>query len=279
MHSTPWTSQQRSKGHLVSERIPSPGISSKSAAQNKQKQATSKNQSPEINRLQKLISYIQNPPPLSKSGSDEGCFCLGQQAHKISPYTPICMSCGMILCELNQPYRSCPFNSCGQPLLSALAKSALIDSLNEKVGMTIVEEENTRRREEEDRRRAAGAFPQLGPSATTGPTKSSPATPHKVLSLTQKGAVLTTTRKMVPTSPAAQPTKVDTTIPVHRVPPPPQEPSRYPINNARGEWQSLRLDRMIYVPPVVEQNKAGGSRKSKKARQKKEEDNAVEMRI
>lgn len=268
MHSTPWTSQQRSKGHLVSDRIQSSSTQPKAAVPNKQKQGTSKNQSPEVNRLQKLISYIQNPPPLPKTASDESCFCLAQE-HKIAPYAPLCMSCGMILCELNQPYRVCPFKSCGQPLLTAQGRAALIESLNAKVAMTILEEENMRRKEEEERRRAAGAFPQLGPTnshPSVPAAKSSPAAPHKVLSLTGKGAVLTTTRKTVPASPA-QPVKADTTVPIHRVPPPPpQELIRGPSNNAVGGWQSLRMERMMYVQPQTEQRKAGGSKKPKKAR-------------
>lgn len=298
MHSTPWTSNQRSKGHLVSERIPSPRVQPP-AKQTNASQSNKQPQSPEVARLQKLISYIQNPPPLTSKADTEaagGCFCLAQ-VHKLSPYTPLCTSCGLVLCELNEPYRSCPFKpACGQALLSPQARSALIDSLNEKVAITLVEEENVRRREEEDRRRAAGAFPTLGPAgpglglgpaaATAAGAKSAPAAPHKVLSLTQKGAVLTTTRKIKTTTTTSTMAPVaafksDTTIPVHRIPPPPQEPVRYPADTTRGEWESLRSTRMVYVPPPQaeqQQPKAKGSKKSKKGQAKQEESGAGNTR-
>jgi len=261
--STPWTSQ-RSKGYVVSDRIQPSGAGSKSAVQsNKQKQSTSKQQSPEVNRLQKLISYLQNPPPLSKAEDEVGCFCLAQ-VHKISPHTPLCMSCGLILCELNQPYRPCPFKPCGQDLLAGQARAALIDSLKEKVVQTIAEEEDIRRKEEEERRRAAGAFPELGPGSSPTPTKSSPAAAHKVLSLTQKGAILTTTRKVL-TPPPAQSSKVDTAVPVPRVPAPPQQPVRFLSRDLKGDWESLRSSRMVYVPPPQVGQTARGSKKSKNA--------------
>jgi Putative zinc finger motif, C2HC5-type len=259
--STPWTSQ-RSKGHVVSDRIQSPSAGSKTAAQ---KQTSSKHQSPEVNRLQKLISYLQNPASLPKSESEEGCFCLAQ-VHKISLYAPLCISCGLILCDLNQPYRACPFNSCGQTLLAPQARAALITTLGEKIAITIAEEENMRRKEEEDRRRAAGAFPQLGPgSSSPMPTKPISSAPHKILSLTQKGAILTTVRK-TPTPPPTRPFKVDTTVPVSRIPPPPQEAVRFPVMDMKGDWQSVRSTRMVYVPlPQAEQS---GSKISKKARRR-----------
>lgn len=268
--STPWTSQ-RPKGHIISDRIQSPSTAaSKTAAQTKQKQGSSKQQSPEVNHLLKLISYLQNPTSLPKSeGETEGCFCLAQ-VHKISPHTPLCMSCGLILCDLNQPYRGCPFKGCGQTLLSPRAQAALIESLNEKIAITIAEEETTRRKEEEDRRRAAGAFPQLGPgSSTPAPIKPTPSAPHKVLSLTQKGAILTIVRK-TSTPPPTRPFKLDTTVPVCRIPPPPQEPVRLPVKDMKGHWESLRSPRMVYVPPPPVGTSAG-PKGSKKARQRQQQ--------
>jgi hypothetical protein len=265
--STPWT--QRSKGHLVSDRI-QPQTSAGGSKTAAQKQSSTKHQSPEVNHLQKLISYLQNPASLPKSENEEGCFCLAQ-VHKISPYTPLCMSCGLILCDLNQPYRACPFNSCRQALLAPQARAALITALGEKIAITIAEEENMRRKEEEDRRRAAGAFPQLGPGVSSPtPTKPISSAPHKILSLTQKGAILTTVRK-TPTPPPTRPFKVDTTVPVSRIPPPPQEPVRFPATDVKGDWQSVRSTRMVYVPPPQAERSGGGSKLSKKARRRQQQ--------
>src|SRR5258706_1234445 len=115
--------------------------------------------SPAVTALQKLISHIEKPPPKSASGGS--CFCQSR-THPLSPYTPQCMSCGLVLCSLNPPFHPCPFADCSAPLLADHAKRALVDQLSAQVAQTIADEEDTRRREDEARVRAAGAVPDLG---------------------------------------------------------------------------------------------------------------------
>ncbi|KAG8806432.1 hypothetical protein FRC17_004995 [Serendipita sp. 399] len=248
---TAWSSQ-RPKGTLTSDRISS---SSPRAGSSSQSQKTP--QSPAVQKLQKLITQIQQSASTkpgvnvatiggAKEANDPGCFCLSQ-AHKLSPYVPICTSCGLILCELNQPYRLCPFKECKQPLLTPHTRTALIDQLTEKIASTIAEEEATKKREEEERKVAAGAFPSLGPAQSKAQAQAP--TTHKVLSITQKGAVLTTVRRTPPVSTSSLP-KPETPPPIQRVPPPPATgPAHLKEKPGMGTWESLSSPRHIYVPP------------------------------
>lgn len=127
--------------------------------QQQQQHAPPPTVSPAVTALQRLISHIENPPPKSASGGS--CFCQSR-THPLSPYTPLCMSCGLVLCSLNPPFHPCPFADCSAPLLAVHAKRALVDQLSAQVAQTIADEEDTRRREDEARVRAAGAFPELG---------------------------------------------------------------------------------------------------------------------
>ncbi|PVG00787.1 hypothetical protein CPB86DRAFT_840940 [Serendipita vermifera] len=274
---TPTTAWSKSaKGQLLSDRIPnqprtpSPNPGGKGKGSNPQ--ASKQPQSPEVTRLQQLISKISTDKQKGK-GPIEGCFCLARN-HKLSPYVPICRSCGLILCELNQPYNACPFGACNQPLLTAQSRNALLDSLNEQVAKTIIEEEEAKRRQEEEARRAAGAFPQLAPSSAASHSKQQnnkpvqPPGPHKVLSLTQKGAVLTV-RKSTP-SPSNKPKEIkDVPPPVVRVPPPKDGPDYIMPKNNAGPWENLRAERIIYVPPPKSvSTRPQGSKNARKSRQK-----------
>lgn len=291
---TAWSlsQQQRSRGVLTSERIspqPSRGHSPnlRSSKLPGQPQASSTSSSPEVLQLQKIITQLQqsaSPKPGAnvniggvKDRVEQGCFCLAQ-THKLSPYTPLCVSCGLILYELHPPYRNCPFTPCGQPLLTPQARTVLIQTLNDKIVAMIEAEEIKRRREEEERRQAAGAFPMLAPSSslhvpgTSGKPRTPPPpssnTPHKVLSLTQKGAVLTTTvRKTTPT-PSAQGTKGDPKPVVQRVPMPPEEPVSFKPKENMAPWESLRFPRIIYEPPPPPANPRQPTKRQKKGQKK-----------
>jgi hypothetical protein len=237
---TPWT--HRSKGHLPSDRIQR----SDGKGRNQSNQPA-KQRSPEVKQLYKLISNLQDPKSVTET--DEGCFCLAQ-VHTLSQYVPICESCGLILCELNPPYRDCPFKSCSQALLSPQARAALIETLNDKIAQIVANEEQARRREVEEQKRAAGAFPQLGKGSATQPVgKVAPAATHKVLSLTSKGAVLTTVRKSTP--PPSRAIKQDTTPVIQRIRPPPPEPVHFIPPKTMSPWESLRTERLVYIPSVA----------------------------
>jgi len=123
----------------------------------------------------------------------DACFCQAR-VHAVSEYTPICTSCGLVLCAQQPPYRACPH--CGAPLLSPPARNALVAQLEELRAQTLAEEEEARERKEEALRVAEGAFPVLGGSgaapsggsATGGKGKGGGMTPgpgagHRVLSV------------------------------------------------------------------------------------------------
>ncbi|KAG8850859.1 hypothetical protein FRC20_001920 [Serendipita sp. 405] len=284
--STPWSSQ-RSKGTFVSDRLSAPNSrggspsQSQKATKSSQTQPQPQSQSPAVQKLQKLITHLQQSASTkpganvatiggAKEANDPGCFCLSQ-AHKLSPYVPLCASCGLILCELNQPYRLCPFKECRQPLLTPHARTALIEQLNEKIASTIMEEEVAKKREEEERRIAAGAFPSLAPSQPTSKAQS-PAT-HKVLSITQKGAVLTTIRRTPPVSTSNLP-KADALPPIQRVPAPSNGPAHFKEKTDMGTWESLRSPRHMYVsPPKNEQDNP--SKKGRNRRKKGQDDQST----
>ena len=106
--------------------------------------------------------------------------------HALSIYTPICTSCGLVLCAQQPPYRACPH--CSAPLLSPPARNALVAQLEELRAQTLVEEEEAREREEEALRHAEGAFPVLGGSGAGGRGKGGGVNTaagggHRVLSL------------------------------------------------------------------------------------------------
>ena len=106
--------------------------------------------------------------------------------HALSEYTPICTSCGLVLCAQQPPYRACPH--CSAPLLSPPARNALVAQLEELRAQTLVEEEEAREREEEALRHAEGAFPVLGGSGAGGRGKgggvnTAASAGHRVLSL------------------------------------------------------------------------------------------------
>lgn len=116
---------------------------------------------------------------IKEKASTRSCFCQGPspplplptlanpretaRQHSLSPYTPLCPRCGLVLCALNAPISPCP--SCTHsPLLSPTSIATHISSLRSSRA-SILEREKRRgevRREEEERERAAVRFPTLG---------------------------------------------------------------------------------------------------------------------
>ena len=86
--------------------------------------------------------------------------------HELSEYTPLCSSCGLVLCALQPPHRPCPH--CAVPLLAPPARAALVAQLEELRACTLKEEEAAREREAEELRLAEGAFPALLSSGGAG---------------------------------------------------------------------------------------------------------------
>jgi Putative zinc finger motif, C2HC5-type len=82
--------------------------------------------------------------------------------HALSEYTPLCSSCGLVLCALQPPHRPCPH--CSTPLLAPPARAALLAQLEELRAQVLTEEAEAREREAEELRLAEGSFPALSGS-------------------------------------------------------------------------------------------------------------------
>jgi len=171
---TPWAS---SRGSLISDRIRPSGQSQPAKpekGQGKGKGRGGNAAAPEpllstaVRRLDELISGLTATTTAVATATTPGvtvdrdaCFCQAR-AHALSEYTPICTSCGLVLCAQHPPYRACPH--CGAPLLSPPARNMLVAQLEELRARTLVEEDEEREREAEALRLAEGAFPVLGGS-------------------------------------------------------------------------------------------------------------------
>jgi hypothetical protein len=158
------------------------------------------------------------------------------RGHPISPYTPICFRCGLILCNVNLPQFACPH--CASPLVSPSERDTLIKRLENQIVDTLAKEAAERERLIAEARQAAGAFPTLSstvqPNYSASSSSSSlhllpPEPPvHKVLSLnskTKRPVLSTFTRKT--SSPAASnaPSRNEVEDEPDRLPPPPKEVS------------------------------------------------------
>ncbi|EIM86403.1 uncharacterized protein STEHIDRAFT_42338, partial [Stereum hirsutum FP-91666 SS1] len=85
--------------------------------------------------------------------------CLARN-HNLSSHTPLCTSCGLILCALQPPYFPCPH--CSSPLLTPSQQLSHLSSLALQLSETLEREENQRLQAIENAKKAAGAFPVLG---------------------------------------------------------------------------------------------------------------------
>ena len=197
-------------------------------------------------------------------------FAIAARMHPLSPYTPICRACGLILCELNLPHAACPH--CSSALLIPAARTALVESLDTQIADTLAKEEDERARAVQVARAAAGAFPTLSASASASAAASRASTPgsgsetqalaghpanqtHKVLSLNPKTkrvkvesytppAAISLSRAASKEKPAEEPE-------YKRVPAPPGEVvvSRTQPD-AQRPWANVRGLNVTYVPPA-----------------------------
>lgn len=174
---TPWVSHST----LLSDRIrppsrsPQPTKSEKGKGKAKAATPEPPPRSAAVRKLDELLdglrsSSTSNQQPKNEtrkattaqgagaSADREGCFCQAR-IHALSEYTPICSSCGLVLCALQLPHLPCPH--CSSPLLTPPARAALLAQLEELRAYALQEEAEAREREAEDMRLAEGAFPAL----------------------------------------------------------------------------------------------------------------------
>ncbi|KAJ2913618.1 hypothetical protein MD484_g6796, partial [Candolleomyces efflorescens] len=273
---TPWAS-------LPSDRIPAPRPSqsssqSKSSAKGKGKGAPEPPKSPAVHKLVKAIKDLREAS-LVDPDPKGGCFCQSR-THPLSTYTPLCLSCGLVLCSINQPHYACPH--CLAPLVPSNARrSELLEVIEGELAEQERHEEEERIRLEEERKAAAGAFPTLGHSASTSgaatPAQPAPTT-HKVLSIGgtkaagKKGKVTLSSFTQSP-APSQQSSRTSTPRPLEivRVPPPPAD--RTPVlvspRDKTRPFKNLVQPGAsgFYVPPDEgDVKKAGGGRRRRKGR-------------
>ncbi|KAL0570375.1 hypothetical protein V5O48_011590 [Marasmius crinis-equi] len=274
---TAWTSS-----HLPSDRIkPSytPPPSNKNQGSGKGKgRETPPPRSKQVREIESLLNALRALSDSKAPVKDPkgGCFCQARE-HPLSPYTPICRSCGLILCTLNTPQHSCPSGDCLSSLLSysSNAKQSLIQRLETQVSDTLAKEAADRERAIEEAKREAGAFPALG-SATPSPSSTRPSTPqqHKILSLnskTKRVVVTTTTTVQKPAPKAEKENEGEPEEEFVRVPPPPSEVA---FSKGRPDpnrpWKNVRGGGLKYVSSEKERQKKKEERKQRKKDKGKE---------
>ncbi|KAG7092865.1 hypothetical protein E1B28_009178 [Marasmius oreades] len=290
MYKTAWTGSASS---LPSDRI-KPSYSNTSTPRNQGKgkgkgRETPPPKSKQVREIESLLNALRasNAPIRDPKG---GCFCQARE-HALSPYTPICRSCGLILCILNSPQYCCPSRTCLSSLLSYSphAKESLLHQLESRLSETLAKEAAERERVIEEAKRETGAFPSLPgsslSSASGSPASTRPSTPqqHKVLSLnskTKRVIVTTTTTTMKPSRPNNEKeNEGDLEEEVLRVPPPPSQ-----VTFAKGKpdpsrpWKNYRDGSVKYVSAAKEKAKKKEERKqNKKAKGKERADGGNEV--
>nr|XP_018263938.1 uncharacterized protein I303_03814 [Kwoniella dejecticola CBS 10117]OBR86096.1 hypothetical protein I303_03814 [Kwoniella dejecticola CBS 10117] len=142
-----------------------------------------KPKSPEIKRLENVLDNLrilrEGEGKIKSPEQVIECFCQAR-VHPLSTYTPICQSCGLVLCTLQLPYLPCP--SCRNPLSSPAQLARLILRLENEVELQLESEERERQKVERERlerlaiQAGGGAFPTL-PGAT----------PQQSITTTDKG--------------------------------------------------------------------------------------------
>ncbi len=265
---TPWSAS----GALTSDRLKSNKHPKQPGNISGKGNRKGKDAAPKSLRVRELEAILKRLRDGEGKGKDPegGCFCLGEflpraaliigakqlaaRSHALSPYVPICTSCGLILCELNPPSSGCPFASCGAPLLSPTARSSLITRLESDIEDTIqqeIEEEESKR---EALKAQEGSFPLLANKPSGQQVQKPQPQTYKVLSLnpkTKKATIASySPRSSAPATPS--PSSSVEVLPQGppRVPPPaPLQGAAQP--DARRPFMDMRNDttiRVTYVP-------------------------------
>ncbi|KAK0457312.1 uncharacterized protein EV420DRAFT_519587 [Desarmillaria tabescens] len=218
--STPWT---RTSSSLPSDRIKPRNTQTQSKSSGKQKQEAPIPKSKPLLALESLLRALQSTTTTTPAQDPKGgCFCQARE-HPLSPYTPTCPTCGLVLCTLNLPQHACLSCRTAPPPRN---RDILIGRLQGEIVDLTRREEEARERAREEARVAAGAFPSLsgGERRSTPPPPPPQQQQHKVLSLNRKTKKVTVSS--YPNTPASS--RPDSPAPEEedeplRVPPPPGE--------------------------------------------------------
>lgn len=236
------------------------------------------------------------------------------RVHALSPYTPICTSCGLIICILTPPHVACAH--CTSSLLTPHARDELIIRLHQEVEDTLEREAEAEARLREEAQAREGAFPLLGSSTPQAMTTHSAsihaarerarAPPvaqqvHKVLSLSATGkgkAKKVTLSSYTPSPPASRIATPGTSTPEEEVDeyknvtdivPGLSRETRHAHLNPPGDrpWLDMHAEtdsggpgrtlRLAYVPdPEVVRERLKMERKAKKAKEKAEKEKQMQ---
>ncbi|VDC02963.1 unnamed protein product [Peniophora sp. CBMAI 1063] len=271
MSRTAWSNSGKGGGNLTSDRLaPKKPKPQTQPAQSKGK-AKAPQDPPKSAAVKRLESILTGLSGAKSPNSQPGCYCQARK-HALNKYTPICTTCGLILCALQQPYTPCPH--CSSSLLSPMQRDSMVAQVQSELEAQLELEECERVRAQEAVRAAQGAFPTLG--GATPPTTivtPSPAA-YVVLSLDSK-----TKRTTVSTyhSPAPSPPTVSR---APSAPPPPPDdcvppPAIDSVTHFRGGRQPATAwadliggDAPVYIPPVQDKGKGREHGKGQASRQK-----------
>lgn len=134
----------------------------------------------EMLAIDAVVSELASTIPSSTSAPRKLCFCQGRK-HPLAPYSPLCYSCGLILCSSISPSPLSPLSSCpscsSSPLLSAAARADLISKftaereiLFEQQLLQIQLQREEKKLSKASAREEVALFPQLGVSGSGGVT-------------------------------------------------------------------------------------------------------------
>jgi hypothetical protein len=182
--------------------------------------------------------------------------------HSLSPYTPLCRHCGLVLCEMNSPYYMCPY--CASSLVAPSLQAELVTSLETEIANTLADEDMERQRLAEEARKAAGAFPTLPGLSSPSPTHNSRSNPvprpnqeiHRVLTVgskanskSKKVTVYSYATSPTPPRPLSRNDRPDEDNETTRIVAPPGEVETYPKTGEDDLWTNPRQTCVTYVPP------------------------------
>ncbi|OWZ65597.1 hypothetical protein AYX15_02943 [Cryptococcus neoformans] len=202
--------------------------------------------SKEVKKIEAIIASlrsIQESGP--KPGEGYNCFCQARM-HPLSPYTPICQTCALIICALHAPHLPCP--SCAQPLYNPAQLSRLILKVETDLEDQIEKErmeELERQRERQEMLQAesgGGQFPSLtaGSASATGTNNVPLGGARKVISIGAKdkgkgrAMVTTTTYRTGSSAPSPRP----------KTPPPENimpRPRSIPVDQIKAEKELTKV--------------------------------------
>ncbi|KIJ55844.1 hypothetical protein M422DRAFT_200185 [Sphaerobolus stellatus SS14] len=254
MRKTAW-----SKSTVPSDRIPPPRNSTPSKSKGKAKDNGSP-KSKEVLKLERLLEGLKSGTA-GRRDLKGACFCQAR-GHPLSPYTPLCTTCGFILCDLHEPAYTCPH--CSTSLTNPSSREALVQRITQEISDTLRREEEERQRLRLEKEKAVGAFPTLA-LATGNLEPPKPAQPRKVLSLNQQTRKVTVSSYNPVTTPAPNTVAQQEEV-FYRVPRPPRDVefvSQKKLEGAR-RWENLRDGTIAYVPLVLPKNQGTVGRQRKK---------------